>query len=390
MLLDVTQKRNAALMQAAVDMLLSGRIPPNTYVIDLEAVEANARCLAEAARASGIELYFVSKQFGRNPAVIQAIAQHIPRGTGIDAQEAFRLCESGAALGNVGHLVQIPEALITDILRLRPAVVTVFSFDKAASVSRAATLLGFVQPILLRVCGPNDYVFPGQEGGISLSKLAEVGCRIQRDLPGVRVEGITTFPCLNFDPQRSDFAATANFATLARARAALESAGIPVTQVNAPSGTCVSTLPLLKHLGATHAEPGHALTGSTPLHAADHEQPEVPAMVYVSEVSHLLDDGRVAVFGGGFYRRGNVRSGLVVTGRGTSIRLRAEELDPTCIDYYRLLAAPDEPCSVRVGDPVLFAFRTQVFITSSRVAVVGGVSSRPELVGLFDAVGNVA
>ncbi len=106
MLLDIIQKRNAALMQAAVDMLLSGRIPPNTYVIDLEAVEANARCLAEAGRVSGIELYFVSKQFGRNPAVIQAIAEHIPRGTGIDAQEAFRLREFGAALGNVGHLVR--------------------------------------------------------------------------------------------------------------------------------------------------------------------------------------------------------------------------------------------------------------------------------------------
>ena len=389
MLLDVTQKRNAALIQAAVDMHLSGRIPPNTYVIDLEAVEANARCLADASRATGVELYFVSKQFGRNPLVIQAIARHLRRGTGIDAQEAFRICESGAALGNVGHLVQIPEALIWEILRLRPAVVTVFSFEKAASVSRAAGSLGFVQPILLRVCGADDYVFPGQEGGIPLAALADVGCRIQRDLGGVRIAGITSFPCLNFDPGRGEFAATANFETLTRARRVLDSAGIEVTHVNAPSGTCVSTLPLLKHLGATHAEPGHALTGSTPLHAVRHDEPEIPAMVYVSEVSHLLEDGRVAVFGGGFYRRGNVHSGLVVTSRGPSVRLRAEDLDPTCIDYYRLLAAPDEPGSVRVGDPVVFAFRTQVFVTTSRVAVVSGARrSRPELAGLFDAVGN--
>src|SRR5438309_7045444 len=208
MLLDVTLQRNRELVDAAVALHASGRIPPNTFVLDLDAVESNARMLAESADSLGLHLYFVSKQFGRNPLAIEAIAKHIPRATAIDFPEAVRLHESGAGLGNVGHLVQIPEAAIAPLLRWGPDVVTVFSYEKAASVSRASSSIGKVQPILLRVAGTGDFLFPGQEGGVALEEVAAVGRRVQEELPGVRIEGVTSFPCLVFDETRKAFRPT--------------------------------------------------------------------------------------------------------------------------------------------------------------------------------------
>ena len=133
----------------------------------------------------------------------------------------------------------------------------------------------------------------------------------------------------------------------------------------------MASLPLLAELGATHGEPGHALTGTTPLHAVDPAQPEKPAYVYVSEVAHTLDDGRPAVFGGGFYARSHIRGALLPR---TGKRLGVQDAPPENIDYYRLLDAPADGADVRLGDTVLFAFRTQIFVTRSTVAVVSGLS----------------
>ena len=44
---------------------------------------------------------------------------------------------------------------------------------------------------------------------------------------------------------------------------------------------------MLAAAGATQIEPGHGLTGTTPLHAVE-DLPETPAVVYLSEVSHLI------------------------------------------------------------------------------------------------------
>jgi predicted amino acid racemase len=388
MLLDVTLNRNPSLIEAAVALHRCGRIAPNTYVIDLDVLESNARLLATTARDLGMKLYFVTKQFGRNPLAIAATARHLPLATAIDFPEALRLRASGAGLGNVGHLVQIPERSIAELLTWKPEVVTVYSYDKAASLSRAATAQGMVQRLLLRVTSPGDEVFPGQEGGIPVDQVVSVAHQIEEQLPGVAVEGVTSFPCLAFDPARGAFCPTPNLSTLRKAREALEQAGIPVPQLNAPSGTCVTSLPLLRELGVTHGEPGHALTGSTPLHAADHEQPEVPAMIYVSEVSHVIADGRPAVFGGGFYRRGNVGSGLVFGAGDDHLRLRVTDLDPSYIDYYRVLERPPRPSRVHVGDTVVFGFRAQVFVTNSQVAVIARGSGEPELLGTYDPFGR--
>ncbi|WAH36811.1 amino acid permease [Alicyclobacillus dauci] len=55
----------------------------------------------------------------------------------------------------------------------------------------------------------------------------------------------------------------------------------------------------MKSYGATHVEPGNGFTGTTPL-ATVQETAELPAVLYLSEISHM-HNGRGHVFGGGLY-----------------------------------------------------------------------------------------
>lgn len=77
--------------------------------------------------------------------------------------------------------------------------------------------------------------------------------------------------------------------TLFAAKHILQKSGYPDPILNMPSATCCQTIPLIKELGGHQGEPGHALTGTTPLHLHDN-QPEKIAMVYVSEISHHGDN----------------------------------------------------------------------------------------------------
>lgn len=78
MFLDAVLARNPELVDVAVSLHRSGAVPPDTYVIDADTVEANAALLAGEAERLGLSLWFVVKQIGRNPALIGAIARHIP------------------------------------------------------------------------------------------------------------------------------------------------------------------------------------------------------------------------------------------------------------------------------------------------------------------------
>jgi hypothetical protein len=49
MFLDVLRRRNPSLIEHAIALHQSGKLPANAYVIDLEAVEDNARAIAGAA-----------------------------------------------------------------------------------------------------------------------------------------------------------------------------------------------------------------------------------------------------------------------------------------------------------------------------------------------------
>jgi predicted amino acid racemase len=377
MFVDALMRRNPKLIDAALELHARGDVPPATFVIDLEQVERNAGLLARKAEAADISLYFMSKQIGRNPLVAERVARTIPAAVAVELDEALTLARAGIRLGHIGHLVQIPAQFMETALSLEPEVMTVFSFEKAAQVSAAAKAIGRDQALLLRVRGPGDFFYPGQEGGIPLSSVAETWERIA-ELDNVRLAGLTSYPVFAYVD--GGFIAMPNLATL---QAAAESVG-GVEQLNAPGHTSAAVLSLLARSPATHAEPGHALTGTTPL-AADEDTPELPACCMISEVSHV-DDDHVWVFGGSFYSRGNCRTGVLRHGSRTS-RLEVCEFPADAIDYYRPLVRDGVEASV--GDPVVFAYRFQAFTSRAKVAAVDGVGKEePVVVGLHDGLGN--
>jgi hypothetical protein len=64
-----------------------------------------------------------------------------------------------------------------------------------------------------------------------------------------------------------------------------------------------------------------------------------------------------------------------------------EQVSRDNIDYYGMLT-PGEAC--RVGDTVIFGYRSQVFITRAMVTIIAGVQSgKPEVVGIFDHAANM-
>ena len=92
---------------------------------------------------------------------------------------------------------------------------------------------------------------------------------------------------------------TPNLTTLAKAAEALAKASRKNIEINAPGTTSSTVLGALADAGATQCEPGNGLHGTTPLHAIE-DLPELPAVCYLSEVSHQHAD-RAYCFGGGLY-----------------------------------------------------------------------------------------
>ena len=70
-------------------------------------------------------------------------------------------------------------------------------------------------------------------------------------------------------------------------------------EVNTPGTNSSIVLDVLANAGATQCEPGNALHGTTPLHAIE-DLPELPAVIYLSEISHLVES-KAYCFGGGLY-----------------------------------------------------------------------------------------
>jgi predicted amino acid racemase len=194
---------------------------------------------------------------------------------------------------------------------------------------------------------------------------------------------VTSFPCILWNDVTGRLETTNNLETLREAADALRDAGLGEQTVNAPSATCSATVEMLAQAGATLAEPGSCLTGHTPLHAVS-DQPELPAMVYVTEVTHQLG-GTTFTLAGGLYPRSRARRALVF-GRATGPVPAKVTLDPPdAIDYYGALEV--EPSAVDVGDTVVYAFRSQVFVARSFVAVIGDVAGTPRVLGVATSTG---
>jgi predicted amino acid racemase len=385
MFINVTQRRNPKLIEGAVELHRRGELPSNCYVIDLDTVIANARVLSKSAKEHGLEAFQMSKQYGRNPVIAKAVAANgLERVVAVDFEEARILHRHGLKIGHLGHLVQVPFAEIGHALEMEPMFITVFGFEQAERIAKVASFHGIEQKLLIRVQRHGDTFYAAQRGGVPVADLVDVAQKIE-SLHGVTVAGVTSFPCVLFNEEQKLFELTPNLRTISEAAANLRSKGISADVVNAPSACCSATFGMKAAMGATHVEPGSALTGQTPIHAQS-DQPEIPAMIYLSEVTHKLD-GVVYSLGGGFYPRSRA-SGAIIYARNSDRPIKARvELDPPeAIDYYGNLYV-DDVSKVSVGDSVVYAFRSQVFVSRCFVAVLANVATKPEIVGIFDRAG---
>ncbi|SFU82226.1 YhfX family PLP-dependent enzyme [Xenorhabdus koppenhoeferi] len=383
MFIDSLKKQNPKLIEVAKKLWQQGVILPDTYIIDVDQVLDNGRRLLKVAEQYGIELYLMTKQIGRNPWLTNKLIELGYRGAvAVDFREAYSLSQHGIPLCHIGHLVQIPTHLIETMLRHNPDIITVFSLEKAQSISDAAEKLGRVQPVMLKVFDKRDTVFPCQEAGITFSELDTVVDALKQ-MPGIKLSGLTHFPCLSWNARYQTTLPTTNLLTLIRAQNRLEQLGIKLSQINAPSASSCSTIPLLAKYGATHLEPGHALTGTIPANISGRE-PEHIAMVYVTEISHHYD-GNSYCYGGGYYKRGHMKHALVFPEYAISPKtVHILHLGDPYIDYHLPLSGV-----LPIGSPVIMCFRTQIFVTRSDVALVSGIQTNsPKLEGIYDSQGN--
>ncbi|WP_440603436.1 YhfX family PLP-dependent enzyme [Bacillus sp. GB_SG_008] len=375
-------ERNPQLIDAAVSFHQQGVILPDTYILDLDMIEENARQMVSTAEENGIELFFMTKQFGRNPYVSKALVKNgIKHAVVVDFREALVMMENDIPLGNVGHLVQIPKHLLKKVMHYGTKYITVYSLDKLKQIDTVASELGITQNVLLRVVSNDDELYEGQYGGFKLEELEALIPHF-RELKHVQIKGITSFPCFLYSGDDLDLKETHNVQTINRAKKLLTENGFDLTELNVPSATCSYTIPFIKKIGGTQGEPGHALTGTTPLHAVENLV-EKPAMVYVSEVSHQFN-GQSYIFGGGYYRRGHLDQVLLTDGTNRSMA-KSGSFSNESIDYYLELEK-----QWPIGLTAIMSFRTQVFVTRSEVAVVKGIQSgKPEIVGIYDSQGKL-
>lgn len=383
MFVEQTRKRNRELVDAAFYFHQSGQLLPDSYLIDVDAFCENGKKILAEAKKHDFRMYFMLKQVGRNPYLAKKLIELGYDGAvTVDFKEALTMLEHEIPIGNVGHLVQVPTAIMEKIVAYAPEVMTVYSLDKVYAIDRAAGRLGKKQGILLRVFGENDMIYSGQTAGFTLDEMKEAVLEIKENCPNIVIAGVTSFPCYLYKEEIGEIAATENLHTLLAAKERLEELGYHDLIINTPSATCVKTVDMMVRLGGNCGEPGHGLTGTTPLHAVS-DQPEIPAMVYVSEISHNFL-GKAYCYGGGHYRRSHMSHALVGKDERTARMLTVLAPSDESIDYHFGLS---EQCEV--GETVVMAFRSQIFVTRSDVVLVEGISSgKPKIVGVYDSQGR--
>lgn len=391
MFLDVLMRRNPAFLKAVVALHREGRLPANCYVLDADTMRENARILAAAAARDKMKIFGMTKQIGRCPSAVKAVVDGgIRRFVAVDMDDARALYRHGFQLGHLGHLVQIPRFEADAAVAMRPDYLTVFSLGKAAEIAAAARARGVEQKILLRVKAPGDRFYKGHEGGFPAEQAVEAAKAVA-GMRGLVFAGITTFPALLFAEDEKAVSPTHNLSTLGKTAEALAKAGFKDLEINAPGTTSSEVMPKLAAAGATQVEPGHALTGTTPLHAV-RDLPEAPGIVYLSEVAHV-HEGLPYCFGGGLYIDpvfpAYPVTALVGADPDAALknRIRVEFPPDNAIDYYGILHPEGKPAAE--GDTVVFGFRPQVFVTRAYVSAVSGAASgRPAVEGIWKADGS--
>lgn len=380
MFVNKTLDKNKKLIETAIKFHQEGLILPDTYVIDLDTLIDNATKILIQASKNNMDMYFMLKQLGRNPYIAKKLMEIGYKGAVVvDYKEARIMMKNNIHIANVGHLVQIPNSMIEELVNYNCDYFTVYSYDKIDLINKFAQKVNKVQEILVRVVDKNDLIYSGQTAGFYLEELEDLIKKVN-NLANIKIAGVTSFPCFLYDEKEDRIKETNNLFTVLKAKEILELNGIEVTNINAPSTTCVSTIKEMAKYHVTSGEPGHGLTGTTPLHSKDNCE-ETPCVVYLSEISHNFD-GKSYCFGGGHYRRSHVENALI-----TKELKKTKVIPPTdeSIDYHFGLNN-----QFNVGDSVIMAFRFQIFVTRSEVCVIEGLDkNEPKIQGIYTSQGEL-
>ena len=82
------------------------------------------------------------KQMGRNPYLAKALIEMgYPGAVTVDFREAMVMMQHHIPIGNAGHLVQVPRAMVKKLLEYGPEVITVYSREKIRQIENAASEL---------------------------------------------------------------------------------------------------------------------------------------------------------------------------------------------------------------------------------------------------------
>ena len=379
MFLDVLRRRNPKFIEAAMALHREGKVPANAYILDLDAVEANARTLKTEADKHGLKIFAMTKQVGRASSFSHAVMRGgIDRSVAVDMACARATHNAGLRVGHLGHLQQVAKfEADAAAARFQPDYWTVFNDTKATEAATAAKKAGYVQNLLARIHAEGDTFYRGHEGGFAAENIAEVA-DILDGLDGGRFAGITTFPALLFDHDSRKVLPTQNLRTLAKAAEILAKHGRSDIEINAPGTTSSVLLAGLAEAGATQCEPGNGIHGTTALHVVE-DLPELPAVLYLTGVSHL-SGGKAYCFGGGFYIDPifpdyDVQAIVGDEPTTASSALRSVEVPPpSMIDYYAMIDATGAKAP-KPGDTAVFGFRGQAFVTRAYVVGVSGIST---------------
>ena len=382
MFLETLKHRNPNLIKTAFELHQKGLVMPDSYIIDVDTFLDNAAKILKKAKEYNIKLYCMTKQVGRNPYLAKELEKIGYSGVvAVDFKEAELFINNGLKIGNVGHIVQIPKNMIKKVVRSNPEIITVYSYEKAEEISKAALELGKIQDIMLKVNDSGSEIYPGQESGFETENIEEDIKKIL-SLKGVNINGLTSFPCFLYNKDEKCIKPTENINAIIKVKKILkEKFNIEVAQINLPSATSVENLKLIKDLGGTYGEPGHSLTGTTPM-AEKIEIDEIPAYIYVSEISHNFR-GKSYFYGGGYYRRSNIKKVIVGNSEKNS-EIKVNKINPDNIDYYLEIEKERN-----IGDTVLGCFRAQMFVTRSTIILVRGIQKgKPEIIGKYTSSGE--
>ena len=119
MFLERLQKDNPKFIDAIVKLQQEGSLLPDSYAVDMEQFRENAAAIVTSAKEKGIKLYFMLKQIGRNPVLAQELVKLGYDGAVVvDFKEAQVMMRHNIPIGNVGHLVQIPEGMVKEVVKV--------------------------------------------------------------------------------------------------------------------------------------------------------------------------------------------------------------------------------------------------------------------------------